>query len=69
MQIKNITMSFGAQVLFENVNLNISKNEKGSVVGVNRAWKTTYYFGFIENNSASDLQIPRALSFEVKKTI
>lgn len=30
-------MSFGAQVLFENVNLNISKNEKGSVVGVNRA--------------------------------
>ena len=27
----------------------------------------TYYFGFIENNSASDLQIPRALSFEVKK--
>ena len=28
----------------------------------------TYYFGFIENNPASDLQIPRALSFEVKKT-
>ena len=69
MQIKNLTMSFGAQVLFENVNLNISKNEKGSVVGVNRAWKTTYYFGFIENNPVSDLQIPRTLSFEVKKTI
>ena len=29
----------------------------------------TYYFGFIKNNPASDLQIPRALSFEVKKTI
>lgn len=28
-----------------------------------------YYFGFIENNPASDLQIPRALSFELKKTI
>ena len=27
-----------------------------------------YYFGFIENNPASDLQIPRAISFEVKKT-
>lgn len=27
----------------------------------------TYYFGFIKNNPASDLQIPRALSFEVKK--
>ena len=26
-----------------------------------------YYFGFIENNPASDLKIPRALSFEVKK--
>lgn len=27
----------------------------------------TYYFGFIKNNPASDLQIPRALSFELKK--
>ena len=29
----------------------------------------TYYFGFIKNNPAGDLQIPRVLSFEVKKTI
>lgn len=29
----------------------------------------TYYFGFIKNNPAGDLQIPRILSFEVKKTI
>lgn len=28
---------------------------------------TTYYFGFIKNNPASDLQIPRVLSFELKK--
>ena len=28
MQIKNLTMSFGTQVLFENVNLNIPENEK-----------------------------------------
>ena len=28
-----------------------------------------YYFGFIENNPAGDLQIPRVLSFELKKTI
>ena len=27
----------------------------------------TYYFGFIKNNPASDLQIPRVLSFELKK--
>lgn len=29
----------------------------------------TYYFGFIKNNPASDLQIPRVLSFDLKKTI
>ena len=29
----------------------------------------TYYFGFIKNNPASDLQIPRVLSFELKKNI
>lgn len=29
----------------------------------------TYYFGFIKNNPASSLQIPRVLSFELKKTI
>ncbi len=29
----------------------------------------TYYFGFIKNNPASDLQIPRVLSFELKKTM
>lgn len=27
----------------------------------------TYYFGFIKNNPAIDLQIPRVLSFESKK--
>ena len=29
----------------------------------------TYYFGFIKNNLAGDLQIPRVLSFELKKMI
>lgn len=29
----------------------------------------TYYFGFIKYNPAGDLQIPRVLSFELKKTI
>ena len=27
----------------------------------------TYYFGFINNNPAGDLEIPRVLSFELKK--
>lgn len=35
-------MSFGTQVLFENVNLNIPENEKVGVVGVNGAGKTTF---------------------------
>lgn len=43
MQIKNLTMSFGTQVLFENVNLNIPENEKIGVVGVNGAGKTTLF--------------------------
>ena len=29
----------------------------------------TYYFGFIQNNPASTLEIPRVLYFELKKTI
>lgn len=29
----------------------------------------TYYLGFIKNNPAEDLQIPRVLSFVLKKTI
>ena len=29
----------------------------------------TYYFGFIKYNPAADLQIPRVLSFELKKTM
>ena len=29
----------------------------------------TYYFGFIKNNIACDLEIPRVLSFESKKTM
>lgn len=29
----------------------------------------TYYFGFIKYNPAADLQIPRILSFELKKTM
>lgn len=43
MQIKNLTISFGTQVLFENINLNIPENEKVGVVGVNGAGKTTFF--------------------------
>ena len=43
MQIKNLTMSFGTQVLFESISLNIPDNEKIGVVGVNGAGKTTLF--------------------------
>ena len=39
MKIKNITMSFVTQVVFENINLNIPRNEKVGVFGVNSAGK------------------------------
>lgn len=43
MQFKNLTMSFGAQTIFENVNLSIPDNVKIGVVGVNGAGKTTLF--------------------------
>ena len=43
MQFKNLTMSFGTQTVFEDVNLNIPDNVKIGVVGVNGAGKTTLF--------------------------
>lgn len=43
MQFKNLTMSFGTQTIFENVNLNIPDDTKIGVVGVNGAGKTTLF--------------------------
>ena len=43
MQIKNLTMSFGTQVIFNDVSLNIPENEKIGVVGLNGAGKTTLF--------------------------
>ena len=43
MQFKNLTMSFGIQTIFEDVNLNIPDNVKIGVVGVNGAGKTTLF--------------------------
>lgn len=43
MQLKNITLSFASQTIFNNINLNIPDNEKIGVVGVNGAGKTTLF--------------------------
>ncbi len=42
MQIKNLSMSFGTQDLFTNINLQISDEEKVGIVGVNGAGKSTF---------------------------
>lgn len=43
MQIKNLTMTYGKQVIFENINLVIPNDTKVGVVGVNGAGKTTFF--------------------------
>lgn len=42
MQIKNLTMSFGNQELFNNINVNIDDYEKVGIVGLNGAGKSTF---------------------------
>ena len=43
MKLINLTMSFGTQELFSNINLYIAPNEKVGIVGVNGAGKTTFF--------------------------
>lgn len=43
MHLKNLTMSFGTQELFNDINLHIGENEKVGIVGVNGAGKTTFF--------------------------
>ncbi|MFA5602367.1 MAG: ATP-binding cassette domain-containing protein [Bacilli bacterium] len=69
MRLKNLSMSFGIQELFKNINLYIVETEKIGIVGVNDAGKTTFLkiimgiispdngeeMGFIEYNRRTDL--------------
>lgn len=43
MQLKNLSISFGTQEVFSNINLVIPTNEKIGIVGVNGAGKTTLF--------------------------
>lgn len=43
MQLKNLSMSFNTQELFNNINLHIDEKDKVGIVGVNGAGKTTFF--------------------------
>ena len=43
MLLKNLSMSFGTQEIFSDINLYINQNEKVGIVGVNGAGKTTFF--------------------------
>lgn len=54
MQLKKLTMSFGTQEIFSDINLHIDENEKVGIVGVNGAGKTTFFkivLGLLEPDS------------------
>ena len=43
MNIKNLTMSFGIQEIFNDVSLQIKENEKIGIIGINGAGKSTFF--------------------------
>ena len=56
MQIKNLSLTFGTQEIFQNIDLTINEKEKVGIVGVNGAGKTTFFkvlLGHISPDSGS----------------
>ena len=43
MNIKDLTMSFGTQDIFDDINLQIKDKEKVGIIGVNGAGKSTFF--------------------------
>ncbi len=76
MELKNLTMSYGVETLFQNVNLIIPDNEKVGIVGVNGAGKTTLFkliMGMIEADTGKIIKgekrvgwLPQVISEEEK---
>ena len=49
MKIENLCMSFGTQVIFNNVSFQINNNDKVGIIGVNGAGKSTLFNIFLGN--------------------
>jgi len=61
MNIKNLTMNFGLQQIFEDVTLQIKDNEHVGIIGVNGAGKSTFFkliMGKIEPDSGKIIMKP-----------
>ena len=61
MNIKNLTMNFGLQQIFEDVTLQIKDNEHVGIIGVNGAGKSTFFkliMGRIEPDSGKIIMKP-----------
>ena len=43
MNIKNLSMSFGLQEIFNDITLHINENEKVGIIGMNGAGKSTFF--------------------------
>ena len=76
MEIKNLSLSFGVQEVFNNINLRIDENEKVGIIGNNGAGKTTFFkviLGKLEPdegkillpNGARVAALPQVISDEV----
>ncbi len=54
MQLKDLSISFGTQEIFSNININIPENERVGVIGVNGSGKTTLFkiiMGMVSSDS------------------
>ena len=49
MKIENLCMSFGTQIIFDNISFQINNNDKVGIIGVNGAGKSTLFNIFLGN--------------------
>ena len=57
MEIRNLDLSYGTQLIFKDVNIHIPDNEKIGVVGINGAGKTTFFKLILKKESPDNGKI------------